>query len=109
MFILRTQNAPWVGRTTELAVAWGLQCKLRESDKLLIMEEARIVRSEKPKGQKTVKNAAGLKVSTTKEPILTLFTPAGSGSTALNYLAQDPEFAEREAAVMFEACRDSNK
>ena len=75
--------------------------------------EAKIMRSEKPKnsepGQKTAKEAAGFQIGTTGEPLFTLFTPTGSGSTALNYLAQDPDLAEREAAVVFAATRKSKK
>lgn len=75
-------------------------------------EEA-AMRSEKPKksdtGQKTARETAGFQTSADREPILMLFTPAGSGSTALNYLAQDPDLAEREAAVVFEAIRKSKK
>ena len=60
-------------------------------------------------GQKTAKETAGFQIGTEKEPLFTLFTPAGSGSTALNYLAQDPDLAEREAAVIFEAARKTKK
>jgi hypothetical protein len=75
--------------------------------------EDKAMRSEKPKksepGQTAANKAAGLELGANKEPLFTLFTPAGSGSTALNYLAQDPDLAEREAAVIFEAARKSKK
>jgi hypothetical protein len=71
------------------------------------------MRSEKPKksepGPETANEAAGLELGTGTDPLFTLFTPAGSGSTALNYLAQDPDLAERESAVIFEATRKSKK
>ena len=71
------------------------------------------MRSEKPKksepGQKAAKEAASFQIGTEKEPLFTLFTPTGSGSTALNYLAQDPDLAEREAAVIFEAAGKTKK
>lgn len=58
-------------------------------------------------GQNTANEMAGLQGATDKEPLFTLFTPAGSGSIALNYLAQDPDLAEREAFVIFEAAKKS--
>jgi hypothetical protein len=71
------------------------------------------MRSEKPKKSEpvpeTANETAGPELGMGAEPLFTLFTPAGSGSTALNYLAQDPDLAEREAAVIFEATRKSKK
>jgi hypothetical protein len=41
--------------------------------------------------------------------IVTLLCAAASGSTAINYLAQDPDLAEKEASVILEATRKSKK
>jgi len=39
----------------------------------------------------------------------TLFCAAASGSTAINYLASDPKFAEEEAQIVLEAARKQTK
>lgn len=71
------------------------------------------MRSEKPKKAQSehqhAKRAAESKTATGNDQVLSLFCASASGSTAINYLAQDPELAEKEAAVVFEATRKSKK
>lgn len=60
-------------------------------------------------GRKTIKSKADVQMNAGDKPLLTLFCAPASGSTAINYLAQDPELAKREAAVIFEATRKQKK
>jgi hypothetical protein len=68
------------------------------------------MQSEKPKKvepeRKPVKPAADLQRNAVE---LTLFCLPTSGSTAINYLAQDPDLAEKEAAVIFDAAKRLKK
>ncbi|MBZ0186727.1 MAG: hypothetical protein K8F91_10805 [Candidatus Obscuribacterales bacterium] len=45
----------------------------------------------------------------TSEPAGLFLNVAVSGSTAINYLAQDPALAEKEAAAIFEASNTNKK
>lgn len=71
------------------------------------------MRSDKAKKeqstQQRAKRAAESKTARTSNQVLSLFCAPASGSTAINYLAQDPELAEKEAAAIFEATRKSKK
>ena len=63
------------------------------------------VSKQKQTTQKSNKTSAKAQSAPSDVQLLTLFCQPGPGSTALNYLAQDPDLAESEAAAVFEATR----
>lgn len=71
-----------------------------------LQKEDESMRSEKPrKTRQSTKRSTEARPANNKKPVNVFFPATAIGSTSFNYLAQDPELADSEAAAVYESIR----